>query len=106
MNQQNSNYETHLVELWLNNDEDLYFAVRTMARSFYDSCSSSQYLSRDEEATSQLAEWLATLVEAQCEIESPTLASDLLSNAIRSVNFHEIARDIIVDISEEFAHTE
>ena len=94
-----ANWETWVVNLWMNNDQDLYEYYGKVARNvMFDATekipkdkTSAQYkLSRTLEK--QFGEWMP-------EIEG--LYLDLLSGAMSEVNWHQIAKHLIERVEEE-----
>jgi hypothetical protein len=81
-----ANYPTWLVQLWLDNDEGLYYHYRTLNRTHRD--------------INSLARALKDLVD---ELMPPFdgLAGDLLRYSLDSVDWHEIAEAIRDDEEDE-----
>lgn len=82
-----ANYETWLVNLWLDNDSGTYDYWRERAE---EAC---KYADDEDEATETLREWLESEVtESVTEgIASSGLAGDLINSALCEVDWHEIA---------------
>lgn len=81
-----SNRETWHVNLYLDNDEGMYKMVRRMTRSALRDTDSKR------EAVQQLASEIASLVEDGNPLhDAGSLYSDILTDALNSVNYEEIA---------------
>ena len=87
-----TNYETWAVNLWLGNDQGVYEETLAAARDIWEHAQSSKYLTRQQEATLQMADWLKEWHEEfQPTIDPPSVFSDLLTAALGSVDWREIA---------------
>jgi hypothetical protein len=89
-----TNYETWNAALWMNNDE--------YSQSYWEERASevAEEAENDEAATHDLAEMLGE----QLRDDAPEISGfygDVLSAAIRSVNTHEIAKNLIDDYRRE-----
>lgn len=87
-----ANYETWAVNLWLANDEGSYEWLLEMARQ----CEGAEY------PRVALADTLKNEIVESAEGALPDagLLADLLSAAISSVDFHEIASHYIKEVRE------
>ena len=81
-----TNYETWNYKLWLDNNQETYDAVRTLAKKQNDAFDLSIELSK-------VAHDNAPLLEA-------SFYSDVLNASIREVNFFEIAESYLEEIKE------
>lgn len=74
-----TNYETWCVNLWLNNEEWTYFAIREQAKETTD--------------LYELAEWVRIFTENSVLYDMPIsgLGADLLNSALSEVDWYEIA---------------
>ena len=81
-----TNYETWNYKLWLDNNQETYDAVRTLAKKHNDAFDLSIELSK-------VAHDNAPLLEA-------SFYSDVLNASIREVNFFEIAESYLEEIKE------
>ena len=81
-----TNYETWNYKLWLDNNQETYDAVRTLAKKHNDAYELSIELSK-------VAHDNAPLLEA-------SFYSDVLNASIREVNFFEIAESYLEEIKE------
>lgn len=89
------NYETWVVNLWLENDQGTYNMVRDQARIILRSDS-------DLSPEFRLAEWLKDLIEQNAPWPEPAgMYSDLLSAALSSVDWRVIAESWLETEREE-----
>ncbi len=77
-----SNYETWLVNLWLNNDQKVYDALSEDAR-----CADTMY-----DAKNVIKNWVENELEQFLEGREAGMFVDLLRGALSEVNWYEIAR--------------
>lgn len=82
-----TNYETWLINLWIDNDPGLYEMVKEWA------IQSKSAINLGETIKESLLENTPT--------QSGTLYDDLLSSAIRSADFREIGEHLIEDEDED-----
>jgi len=86
-----ANYETWLVALWIDNDQDNHWVE--IAKYHYDIAKDTKYFTKKEEAiisfSDDMKEWYSDSVVDRDEISG--LFSDLLHAALRSVDWHELA---------------
>ena len=100
-----TNYETWGCSLVLDNDEGSYNYAREMAETFKREAGEhpnveSGLWTKDEAATFTLEDWLKGYTETLCGLEGdslPMMARQLLSGAIDSVDFREIAESLLTD---------
>lgn len=95
-----SNYETWNLALWIDNDEGTYNYWRERAREIYKDAEADKTFTRKENAVFELAEAL----ESETRDNAPEVEGfygDILTMAIKEVNFHEIAEHWIEDIAED-----
>jgi ABC-type amino acid transport substrate-binding protein len=92
-----SNYETWNLALWMDNDQGTY-SMRCEAVS--DAVNDND---DKEDAVSQVAKWLESLVEngELGELPANGFLSDILSNALREVDYDEIAQNWVDDAWED-----
>ena len=81
-----TNYETWNYKLWLDNNQETYDAVRTLAKKHNDAFDLSIELSK-------VAHDNAPLLEA-------SFYSDVLNASISEVNFFEIAESYLEEVKE------
>ena len=95
-----TNYETWNVALWMDNDAGAQGYWTERAREVYESAEPKYSLSKKDIAASELADE----IQAQHDENAPSLDgpyADLLSAALSSVNWREIALNVMSD-EEEF----
>jgi hypothetical protein len=91
-----SNYQTWNVMLWLDNDQGSYYLVRDQAEYFLENKST------EESPKWKLVDWLKDYVEENNPlIEDASMFSDLLGQAIASVNYDEMANQILDEFEDE-----
>ena len=96
------NYETWLVALWIDNEPGSYDYRQELAQSAYDDAEPDSYFTREERATLDLAESLKDWIENDNPLaDSASLYSDLISGALGSVNWHEIAENYLEDVDKD-----
>lgn len=87
-----TNYETWLVNLWLNNDEETYNLCRSMAESCFEEAVANEVLNREERACYILANRLKEMLEERNPLSSEaSVYADLVNAALCEVNWREIA---------------
>jgi len=98
-----TNYETWLVNLWMDNEQGSQEFFREKAREIYDGDEPipDARLTRAEVTRFRFADWLKEYHEEN-RPEMPTCGvyHDLLSGALSEVNWDEIARHYIEAIEE------
>lgn len=89
---------TRTVDTWLNNDSQYYHPIQDAAQEFLDeACEAEEH---GPTAKSAAAEKLAEFIEDRVEASRPSaegLWGELITDAIRGVDFEEIARDWLAD---------
>ena len=95
-----TNYETWLVNLWMDNEQGSQDYYRERAREFYEQAADEMMVTRSQRAWISLADWLKEHHEEN-RPELPGVYGDLLGGALSSVNWDEIARHYIDAIVEE-----
>jgi hypothetical protein len=94
-----TNYETWVVNLWIDNDPGDYERWREIAREYLDAASEAPPLTRMEAAAIGLADEL----KEQADEELPDVErfwKDLLLAAFSGVNWDEIAWCLIEEVAE------
>ena len=86
-----TNYETWAVNLWLSNEQGLYYAVQEIVADHW----ADDYRSQGE-AAEAVKDWLT---EQMPEVEG--LWADLLNGAISEVNWSEVAEAFAPEPEEE-----
>lgn len=89
---------TREVSLWLNNDQDLYREVESLAENaLQEACDNESHATTARnDAVEQLAGEIQTVVEhGMPQVEG--LWGSLLSTVLNSIDFEEVARDWLAD---------
>lgn len=89
-----TNYETWVVNLWMDNDPGDQEFFRETAKEIYDESAAKAWLTREEVARHRFADWLKEHYDENIP-EMPGVYGDLLGGALGEVNWHEIARHYI-----------
>lgn len=99
-----TNYETWGCKLILDDEEGTYNEVRERVRHYREAAASHPNVpsiwTEHEAATFTLEDWLKGYTETLCGLEGdslPMMARQLLSGAIDSVDFREIAESLLTD---------
>lgn len=89
---------TRTVDTWLNNDSQYYRPIQDEAQRLLDeACEAEEH---GPTAKSEAAEALASFIETLVEASRPSaegLWGELITDALRGVDFDEIARDWLAD---------
>lgn len=97
-----TNYETWLVNLWMDNEPGSQEFFRETAKEIYaETDSYNTGLNKQEYARCRYADWLKQYHAEENRPELPGLYGDLLGAALASVNWDEIARHYIDAVKEE-----
>jgi hypothetical protein len=100
-----TNYETWNYNLWKTNDEDQH----DLCIEFLDEASEPQYdwQTKKSNAIHDLEQYLKGELEDQANdnMYSNPMFSDLMQAAIDSINFHEVVENWIDDVYEEWVNT-
>lgn len=97
-----TNYETWLVNLWMDNEEGSQAFFIERAEEIYGEAAEKPHFTRAEVAAQRFADWLKEWHEDN-RPEMPTCGVfyDLLSGALSEVNWDEIAKHYIQAVEEE-----
>ncbi len=95
-----TNYETWNLALWLGNDQGSYEYWRERTREAWDQAEADRSFTRAEQATLDLAKMLEAEIDEGCP-EVTGFYADVLSAAIREVDWYEIAEHWIEDEIDE-----
>ncbi len=89
-----TNYETWLVNLWMDNEQGSHEFWRSIASEHYENAEPTKYLTRTEAACFELADYMKLHFEnwSPLDSEASSVYHDLLGAALSSVNWDEIAR--------------
>lgn len=101
-----SNYETWVTKLWMDNDN---YSDDEFLQEYLDNAEPRyDWETKLDRAVSDLEDYLKDWVDTQVEELNlgANLLSDLLDGAISSINFREIARNMLEDIYEEESEEE
>jgi hypothetical protein len=91
-----SNYQTWNVMLWLDNDQESYYAIRDQAEYYLENSFA------EESHKWRFANWIKDRVENNNPLaDNANMFSDLLGHAIDSVNYDEIADHILDEFEDE-----
>jgi hypothetical protein len=97
-----TNYETWLVNLWMDNEPGSQEFFRDTCRSIHaETDAYNTGLTVAEVARFRFADWLKQYYTDEQRPELPGLYGDLIGAALASVNWDEIARHYIEDLQEE-----
>lgn len=97
-----TNYETWLVNLWMDNEKGSQDFFREQAREIYDETDSyNTGLNKQEYARCRYADWLKHYHSEENRPDLPGMYGDLLGGALSAVNWDEIARHYIDAVLEE-----
>ncbi len=102
-----TNYETWAVGLWIDNEQGSYTYWRGQAGQCFEDAADSDpardgFETRQSEATTALAERLREAFEEEAPLEDQAnVYSDLLSAALESVDWHEIASGLLAEVIDE-----
>jgi len=100
-----TNYETWLVNLWMDNEKGSQDFFRETAKEIYNETNAyNTGLNKQECARFRFADWLKHYHAEENRPELPGAYGDLLGAALASVNWDEIARHYIDAVLEEVPH--
>ncbi len=99
------NYETWLVNLWIDSTEgsQSYWAGR--AQEAFDNAEASRPFTKAEQATLDLSNQLKEETEESSPLTEATLFTDLLNGALSEVNWHEIAGHWVENVASKQEQT-
>lgn len=97
-----ANYETWLVNMWMDNEQGSQEFFRETCRAIHaETDAYNTGLTVAEAARFRFADWLKHYYTVEGRPEVPGLYGDLLWAALSSVNWDEIARHYIDAVQEE-----
>ena len=100
-----TNYETWLVNLWMDNSPGSQEFFREQAQEIYNETDAyNTGLNKQEYARCRVADWLKQYHTEENRPELPGMYGDLLGAALSAVNWDEIARHYIDAVLEEQSH--
>ncbi len=101
------NYETWVVNLWLDNEQGSYNAMREEAQRCLEECERPETRSYSSQTREDAAKiMLADILKNDHEEALPELqgfAADLLNAAMSEVNWYDIAEHYIDEVAEQAA---
>jgi hypothetical protein len=95
-----ANYETWLVNLWMDNEQGSQEFFREQAREYLSTAQADDVWTKTQRARFRFADWLKHYYSEESRPELPGVYGDLLGAALSSVNWDEIARHYIEAIEE------
>ena len=87
-----TNYETWVINIWVDNDEEIYLTMRDIINSY-------DWTGKTYELSKVLQEWYDKKVE-KLGLENGVM-HDLLTGALSAVNWYELADHYITDYKDE-----
>ena len=100
-----TNYETWVVNLWIDNEQGSQDFIRETAKEIYAEAKATDSWTREESVRFCLSDWLRDWYDENLP-EMPGVYGDLLGGALGAVNWDEIARHHIDAILEEVTHAD
>lgn len=95
-----TNYETWNAKLWIDNDQGSAEYWQEIAQECYDQSKAERTFTREQTAALDLAERLKGEFDTDAELpELPGFYADILNAALSSVNWYEIARNMIDNLA-------
>jgi len=95
-----TNYETWVVNLWMDNEQGSQEFFRETAKEIYDAAEPSDSFTQAEHARFRFADWLKQHYDENIPAMRGVYG-DLLGAALGAVNWNEIARHYIDAVLEE-----
>lgn len=102
-----TNYETWVVNLWIDNDQGSQEYWSNQAQEAWDHTEATHYSTRQQNTVSVLANQLKDeFDEAECNLLDSAKApasvwADLLNAALSEVNWHEIAEHYVENVADK-----
>lgn len=97
-----TNYETWVVNLWMDNEEGSHdYWIRQASYIYRNEAEEQKYFSKMEDAVCILADKLKNDHEESLPANLPGLYSDLIGAALSEVNWREIAEHLLENIEVE-----
>ena len=98
-----TNYETWLVNLWMDNEQGSHEYWREVAEDEYEHAEGTAYSTKEEQARYRLAKFLQGSYDVELALNpnESSVYHDLLGAALSSVNWDEIARHWIDAVIED-----
>ena len=87
-----TNYETWVINIWVDNDEEIYLTMNDIINSY-------DWTGKTYELSKVLQEWYDKKVE-KLGLENGVM-HDLLTGALSAVNWYELADHYITDYKDE-----
>ena len=95
------NYETWLMNLWMDNDEGSQGYWSEIAQECYDDAEACATFTREENAVFAFADRLKEEKEQENPVEGANFWADMMNAALSEVNYHDIAEHYIDEVEKE-----
>lgn len=95
-----TNYETFIVNLWMDNDEGAQRHWAAQAQDAWDEAAPTAHTTREEEAVEHLGEAIKELHMERLDDQETGVFNDLLQAAIQNVNWFELARNLLEGVEK------
>jgi len=92
-----TNYETWCVNLWMNEEESYY---SELSQNVWDEAKADDIFTKEQRAVYNLADMLSGKFKQENPLAQNSIYTDLLNAAISSVNWDEIAKNMINNVKE------
>ncbi len=97
-----TNYETWVVNLWMQNDETSSAQYRQLAQEMYEQSEANSINTREVVARYSLAEALKADFDENTP-ETEGVFADLLNSALSEINWYEIAGNLLEQVTDDSA---
>jgi len=99
------NYETWVVNLWIDNEQGSQEFFREQAKAMYDDAAATDLWTREQTAAFRFSDWLKEYYNDNLP-EMAGVYGNLLGGALGAVNWDQIARHHIDAVLEEESHAD